>query len=149
MSRKLFIIILASVTVMLTLASFIAMKSLGVTTIGSSQSDKAEIIYERASVSFEKGDTDKGLSDLVTILSVFKNSPYAEKALRDLASHYLQKGEYEKSNYYNKRLLKEFSDIQDAKEVRGKIDNYSIKKLVDPLRKEDSLEYVVQSGDSL
>ncbi|HNX91208.1 MAG TPA: L,D-transpeptidase family protein [Candidatus Omnitrophota bacterium] len=149
MKSKNFIIGIGIVAVIVTIWSFAAIRSAQAPSGSLDKMDKAGFIYDRAKELMETGDSEKAVNNYTAIIKQFPDSEYTEKSLRDLASYYSQKGDYSKSSYYNKRLLKSFPGIKDASEVQTKVDNINVEMVKSPQTTADSFEYVVQKGDSL
>lgn len=70
----------------------------------ASSGDKAGDLYARAAGSLEKGDEEQAISILESLANEYKSSVYWEKALRDLSSIHIQRGDYAKGQFYLKQL---------------------------------------------
>ena len=147
--NRIFLVIAALLVLIVTVISFMAVKSVPSAEVFSGKLDKAEIIYERAISYYNESQYDKAASALFVVINKYPDSGYAEKALRKLAALYYSKGDYGKSGYYYNRLLKTYPDISDAAQIRQILEDMNLKMMTSKSMTEDSIEYVVQPGDSL
>jgi len=147
--RRVLLVIFGVFAVIVTLISFIVLRSVSGKKADIERYDKAELSYERADEYLEKGERDRAVSGLVTVVNLYPRSQYAEKSLRKLAQVYSAEGDHSKAGYYYRRLLKYFPDVKDAQEIRADLESSNMKRLLTPDKTEDSLEYTVQPGDSL
>lgn len=148
--RKLILIIAAAAVVIFTLLSFLVLKHFSGVTEGVSGLNKAQLIYKRAEAFLRADEEDKAVNALFEIINEYPGSKYAELSLKTLASVYQNKGDYSKARYYYKRLLRDFPDVGDASAIKATIEEISMKEMMSPaIMTEDSVEYVVQPGDSL
>lgn len=149
MNKKWFFIIISVFAVFVIAVSFVTLKLVSVEKKRTGKIDVAEILYERADQFLQKNQEGKAISGFVRVINQYSGSPYAEKSLRGLASIYSRKGDYAKSGYYYRRLLKNFPGIKDAEKIRSELENSNMRRLVSPVITEDSVEYIVVKGDSL
>lgn len=111
--------------------------------------DKAEFIHERAEGLMSDGKYDKAVNAFLITVKNYPDSVFAERSLRKLASIYGEKGDLRKEVYYYKRLVKSFPKIKDAAVIKDRIENIKMKEMASSRLTEDSIEYIVQPGDSL
>ncbi len=147
--RKVQLFIISLLVVIVTAVSFIVLRSVQDRVAYSGKTDKARLIYERAGRFLQQGMPARAVGGFVAVVKTYPASPFAEKALRDLASVYSRKGDFGKAGYYYRRLLKDFPGIDDAEKVRKELERSDVEKMLSPTITEDSLEYVVEPGDSL
>jgi len=145
--RKFFFIICLIVALIVVGASFIALDRSSGT--DASRMDKAALMYKKAASLRNNAETDKAVAAYFQIINDYPVSGQAEKAYRDLASIYDEKGDKAKARYYNRRLLNAFPGIKDAEAIRSSMEDTNMRMLMSPAIGEDSIEYVVQPGDSL
>jgi len=148
-NRKLVLLIAAFVAFLITMGSFLILRTTPEVSLDAERLDKAGLIYERA-INFLQGNTpEKAVNALVMVVNRYPDSEYAEKALRKLSSIYLEKGDYAKTTYYYTRFLKDFPHAKDASGVRTALEGLRMKMMLSPAITEDSIEYAVQPGDTL
>jgi len=135
--------------VVIAAVSFFVLKAVPDKRLYPDKIDKAALIYDRAKDFAKEKDYNKAINALVVGLSQYPDSKYTEKYLRELASIYHEKGDTVKARYYYSRLLKNFPDVKDASEIRSRVEAFNMDMMLSPAITEDSMEYVVQSGDTL
>jgi len=137
------------VAIAVTAASIMALRSVPTGEIPYTSPDKAGLLMERAEHSLAEGAEDKAVSDLTMVINRFGDSGYSNTALRKLAAIYSARGEDEKVVYCYGRLLEDFPDIDDAEDIRSRLEKLIMKKFISSGDAEESAEYTVQPGDSL
>ncbi|MFH1553052.1 MAG: L,D-transpeptidase family protein [Candidatus Omnitrophota bacterium] len=147
--NRLLLITALCVTLFIVAVSFVVLGSVPAKPTEAVKLDKAQMIYERAEAFVKAGEYDQALKALFVIINKYPESEYAEKSLRQLASIYLEKGDYGKARYYYNRLLKDVPDIKDAARIQSQLEEINMKMMFSPEITADSVEYVVQPGDSL
>ncbi len=147
-NRRLLLILITIIAVLATGWSFVALNGER-SKVPIERLDKAELVYSRAESFLKGADQEKAINAFITTVNQYSGSKYAEKALRKLASISVGDDDYKKANYYYKRLLKAFPEIKDGDQIRSSIDELNVKMIQSALVTEDSIEYVVQSGDTL
>ncbi|RKY42095.1 MAG: hypothetical protein DRP85_03980 [Candidatus Makaraimicrobium thalassicum] len=150
MKKKSIILAIAAFSVILiTAVSFLVLKKVPETLLSARKTDKAEVIYGRAEEFLKAGEYHKAADILLIIVSRYPDSIYAERSLRKLASICLARSDYVKAKYYYDRLLKDFPRIKDAGEIRSAVEGLNMKMMQSPVMTADSIEYVVQPGNTL
>jgi len=129
--------------------SFVAMKRADAGAYGLVSQDKAELIYKRAEAFIEDEEYDEAENALLTIALEYSDSSYAGKSLRKVAELYIEKGNYKKARDIYKRLLIDFPMFQSSGEIRSDIENLNMRIMFSPTLAENSVEYEIQSGDTL
>jgi len=129
--------------------SFVAMKRADAAAYGLVSQDKAELIYKRAEAFIEDEEYDDAENALLTIALEYPDSSYAGKSLRKVAELYMENGNYKKARDIYKRLLIDFSMFQASGEIRSDIENLNMRIMFSPTLAENSVEYEIQSGDTL
>jgi len=130
--------------------SFVAMKRADAGgAYGLVSQDKAELIYKRAEAFIEDEEYDEAENALLTIALEYSDSSYAGKSLRKVAEIYIEKGNYKKARDIYKRLLIDFPMFQSSGEIRSDIENLNMRIMFSPTLAENSVEYEIQSGDTL
>jgi LysM repeat protein len=140
---------LTLIAVVITALSFFLLKMSNDTKQTLIKSKKEELIYRRAVDLLKNDDFDKAINNFAAVIKQAPRSPYSEDSLRILAAIYEKRGDDAKSEYYFRRLLSDFPDTEDAEEIKTGLEDKNLKTLLSPKRTEDSVEYTVQSGDSL
>jgi len=115
----------------------------------SQDKDKAELIYQRAEEFIDNGEYDEAENALLTIATEYPDSFYAGKSLRKIAEFYIENGNYKDARDIYKRLLLDFPGFQAAAEIRTDIENLNMRIMFSPTIAENSVEYEIQSGDTL
>ncbi|MBU0571757.1 MAG: L,D-transpeptidase family protein [Candidatus Omnitrophica bacterium] len=149
MTKKEFLIALICVALVIVVGSFMYSRSIPAPELPLTESDKTELLYNRAIQFLNKGDEAKAVNGFIAAAGSSGNSKYAEMALRRLAAVYLQKGDDDKTMFYYQRLLKSYPDIKDASKVRAKSESLRMKTLLSSGPEQKNAEYVVKPGDSL
>ncbi|MBD3426622.1 MAG: L,D-transpeptidase family protein [Candidatus Omnitrophica bacterium] len=150
MSKSRILLLIAVIFgVAVTAASFAWLGTVGDSATGPVGPFKAELIYERGREYLDEAEIGKAENAFLIIISKYPSSHYAERSLRHMASIYSKSKDYDKAAYYYRRLLKAFPHVADAGEIKKTIDELNMKHMASGLRTEDSVEYVVQPGDSL
>ncbi|MDD4013926.1 MAG: L,D-transpeptidase family protein [Candidatus Omnitrophica bacterium] len=111
--------------------------------------DKPSFIYGRAQELLKKGDQDGAINALTAVVTLYSDSPAAERSLRDLSAVYGEKGDQAKSKYYISRLLRTFPDVKDADKLKKETEEIGMKEMLSAAPTEDSIQYAVQKGDTL
>jgi len=129
--------------------SFVAMKRADAGAYGLVSQDKAELIYKRAEAFIENEEYDEAENALLTIALEYPDSSYAGKSLRKVAEFYIERGNYKKARDIYKRLLIDFPMFQSSDDIRRDIENLNMRIMFSPTLAENSVEYEIQSGDTL
>ena len=147
--RKIILISVLAVVLVISAVSFFIVKSAPREFQEILDTDKAEPLYKRARTFLKTGEKDKAAATLFVIINKYPDSKYAEKAIRELIDIHIKKDDHDKAAYYYRRLLESFPDIKDSEKIMASIEDINTKLLMSPEIREDSIEYVVQSGDTL
>jgi len=146
-NRKGLLTVTAFIAVFVVVISFVVMKSVSGPATG--RVDRAELIYDLAGQFLREGNGDKAVRGLVSVVDQYPDSKYAKKALRDLASIYSREGDIDKAYYYYAKLINTFPDTDDSGKMKIELEEVNMEKLLSPEITEDSIECVVEPGDSL
>ena len=141
-----FVIFLAA---LLTGISFLTLEVGPGSRIDTVQLDKSELIYGWSERHVNSKDYDKAVNGLILVVKQYPNSRYAEMSLRKLAFIFQEKGDLDKACYHYERILKDFPEVTDAGDIRSAINDLGMERMQSSLTTEDSIEYVVQPGDTL
>lgn len=143
------LLLIAGIVVLITLISFIFIPRAHEGSRASKKLDKANLVYQKAEVFLNAGEYDKATAAYFMVINEYPDSVYSEKSLRELASIYMDRGDHAKARYYYNRLLKKSPGIKDKEEIQNAIEKMNMEMLESPSITEDSVEYVVQAGDTL
>ncbi|MFA6637011.1 MAG: L,D-transpeptidase family protein [Candidatus Omnitrophota bacterium] len=110
---------------------------------------KISLLLGKAETFLKEGRADMAESAYVMVITNFPHSGGSEKALRGLAEYNREKGDLNRAEYYYSRLIKDFPDISDISEVKGKIDKIKMEMMKSKLKTADSIEYTIVKGDTL
>jgi lipoprotein-anchoring transpeptidase ErfK/SrfK len=149
MDRRVLLILAVCFVVIITGISFLVLKLTPETKGSVERLDRSELVFNRAKELLISGENNRAINVFLIAVNQYPRSIYAEKSLRKLAAIYLENGDYSKAGYYYKRLLKAFPAAKDVAEIRSNIEDLNMKMLLSPAITEDSVEYVVQPGDTL
>jgi lipoprotein-anchoring transpeptidase ErfK/SrfK len=141
--------IVVALGITVTLASFAVLMTVPPQPEYSPEEFRTQILFDRAEELLASGKQDKAIEAYQTVVNSYPGTEAAEQSLRKLAGIYSEKGDQEKARYYYNRLLKNFPNISDAEGVRSKLGEISTQMMRSPEITSGSIEYVVQSGDSL
>ena len=148
--RKLILLVIAAAAVLFTLISFAVLRHISGKGARATGINKAELIYKRAEGFLRANEEDKAVNALFEIINEYPASKYAEQSLKTLATVYMNKADHSKARYYYKRLLRDFPGVNGADSIKAAIEELNMKEMMSPVViTDDSVEYVVQPGDSL
>ncbi|MDP8299666.1 MAG: L,D-transpeptidase family protein [Candidatus Tantalella remota] len=145
----LYVIIAAVAALIITVVSLIALNSVPDPKNNVSALSKEKIMYEHGVQLAEEKKYTKGIAVFKVIVYKYSDTDSAEKSLRKIAEIYSEQGDYKDAQYYYELLLTRYPEIADSKEIRTKIGNLNVKRVETPAITGDSIEYVVQPGDTL
>jgi len=129
--------------------SFFVMKKAAAGSGNVTMQDKAALIYERAETFIQNGEYPEAENALFAVAEEYPDSIYAGKALRRTAELQIENGDYKKARDMYKRLLLDFPAFQAASGIRADIEKLNMKIMFSPTIVENSVEYEIQSGDTL
>jgi lipoprotein-anchoring transpeptidase ErfK/SrfK len=144
-----FLILVFLAAVIVSLVSFLALRSSGKAEKYDPVEHKTSLILRKAETFLKDGRADMAESAYVTVITNFPRSKGAEKALRGLAKYNREKGDLKRAEYYYSRLIKDFPDISDISEIKAAIDAVNMEVMKSRLKTADSIEYAVVKGDTL
>lgn len=147
--NRIVIIIATAIVVIITFVSFIVLKKAPGSLAQEPSLDKDELIYKKVETFLRTNRHDKAIAALIMLTNQYSDSGYAEKSLRKLAAIYLKKGDETKARYYYNRLLRSFPNVPDAEKILAIVGGINMSMMQSPRITEDSIEYVVQPGDTL
>ncbi len=147
MNRKGLLTVTAFIAVFVVVISFVVLKSVSGT--DTRRTDRAELIYDVAGQLLREGNGERAVRGLVAIVEKYPDSRYARKALRDLTSIYSREGDVDKAYFYYAKLINSFPDTDDSGKMKIELEEVNMEKLLSFEITGDSIEYVVESGDSL
>ncbi|NQT33505.1 MAG: L,D-transpeptidase family protein [Candidatus Omnitrophica bacterium] len=146
---RLILSIIAVIIVVITAISYASLKMTQKKPASSGRVNKVKLIYNRAGELLENNEQDKAIGAYAVVVSQYPSSRYAEKSFKKLAFIYSDSGDDEKAKYYYQRLLKEFPGVEDAKDIRSRVEKINLKMMESRVSTKDSIEYTVQPGDTL
>ncbi|MFH1846594.1 MAG: L,D-transpeptidase family protein [Candidatus Omnitrophota bacterium] len=111
--------------------------------------DKTDIIFRKAEEDLKAAKVDEAVKAMLILINEYPGADASQKALRKLAGLSEGEGNYAKAQYYYKRLLDDFAYIKDAAKIRSIVEDINMRIMFSPGIAEGSIEYIVQSGDSL
>lgn len=149
MTKKVFFIAAAAVTIVVLAVSFIYVYLIPPSEKALTGDEKAALVYDRALYFLDTGDEVNAVKGFTAVAEVFGDSKYTEMALRHLAEVYLRKGDNDNAGYYYSWLLKSFPAAKDAPKIQEELEKISMQKLMTPEDSPGNAEYIVQPGDSL
>ncbi len=147
-NRKAMIVIVVA-ALSITAASFLILKKIPQKITEQGKLNKAELLYERASSALKSNEEDKAITAFSYIVDNYPVSEYGRESLRDLGKIFEAKNDYQKAKYYYTRLLNDFPSAEDISDIKASRGNVNMREMMSPVITDDSIEYEVQSGDSL
>ncbi len=110
---------------------------------------KAGLLYERAGEALREGLVETAEEAYIRVVNSFPSSSKAGEALNALAEMNVSRGELGKAVYYYERLLKDSPDASEAETIKASIEELNMELMQSSIDTVDSIEYTVQSGDTL
>ena len=148
--NKVFLTVTLIIVLIICAISFFAVKKSSKEFQEILKQNNAEPLYNKAELLLKTEGKDKAAAAVLSaIINGYPESEYAEKAIKKLINIYIKQHDYEKAEYYYTYLLENFPETNGTDKMRDDISDINIKILVSPKIGEDSIEYVVQSGDTL
>ena len=145
----LYIIIAAVAALIITAISFIAVNSVPDQRRTISRLNKEKIMYDHGVKLAEEKQYSKAIAVFKKAMYEYSDSVYAEKSLRKIAEVYSAQGDYKSAQYNYELLLSRFPEITDSKQISTIIGNLNVKRVEASAITGDSVQYVVQPGDTL
>ena len=149
MTRGRLLVLLLCVAIALTGLTLLSLKLTSDRTERILKMDKRNLEYNYAKNILKKGMSDRAAGIFVALVKSEPGTLYEEGSLRNLGNIFYDRSDYQKAGYYYRQLLKNFPNVGDAAAVRKKLEDFGVKELVTKTNTPDSMEYVVQKGDSL
>lgn len=147
-NRKAMIVIVVT-ALSITAASFLVLKKIPQKITEQNKLNKAELLYERASCALKNNEEDKAITAFSYVIDNYPGSEYARESLKDLGKIFETKNDYEKAKYYYTCFLNDFPSAENISDIKISRGNVNVREMLSPVITDDSIEYVVQPGDSL
>lgn len=147
--RKLIILIMLLAALAVSGISFLLLKATPDRSVDTERLDKVKLVYKRADGFVKKEQYDKAIGAFVEVVNRYPESDYAEKSLKTLGDIYERMNDCGKAIYYYTRFLQKYPDSGYFDKVRLTLEKLKMQRMMSPTITPDSIEYTVESGDTL
>jgi len=111
--------------------------------------ERIDAIYEYAASRYEEKDYDRAIGPYEFISNEESAGAKREDAILKLVTIYEEKNYLIKSREYSKKYLKLFPDSEFVSDMQAKVEELNMRILFSTIITDDSVNYVVQEGDTL